>query len=378
MSISVIIPAYNYAHFLPRTLGSVLGQSIDAPVEVIIVDDGSTDDTAKVAASFGNRVRYIYQHNQGHSAARNTGIAHASGEALVFLDADDLILPGALQSQWDTLCARGADMSVCMNTMVDAPQPYSPLRVIGHYPLLKHALPLHLCHANPAPIHAYLVRRGLVQAAGGFDTSLEGCEDYDFWWRCFLAGGQAVCNPHAWVIYRKHTASVSAHIGRQAHYEALCNARVGQDLRLRQDFLPDRRPDAFIAHAAGSLKRATLSLPYDVPLTIGLLDQAASAVRTALRVGAVDAFANRDHARSQDDMQLLRYYALRTLGFMQSFDTVPHSKLKNAHDALTRLLFSGAVPLNFFAAAEDLHKYIFIIPDIAALLDSNGFLCADV
>ena len=106
MSISVIIPAYNYAHFLTQTLHSVLRQDTgDVPVEIIVVDDGSTDATADAAQAFGAQIRYIHQQNQGLSAARNTGMRLAQGRALLFLDADDLLMPGVLASQWAALQA---------------------------------------------------------------------------------------------------------------------------------------------------------------------------------------------------------------------------------------------------------------------------------
>ena len=93
--ISVIIPCYNYGRFLPDAVNSVLGQKKDGlAVEIIVVDDGSTDDTAAVAQRLGSSIQYIYQENQGPSAARNSGIRIARGDYLVFLDADDLLTAG--------------------------------------------------------------------------------------------------------------------------------------------------------------------------------------------------------------------------------------------------------------------------------------------
>src|SRR5262245_20604446 len=92
--VSVIIPCYNHAHYLGEAIESVLAQTVQ-DFEIIVVDDGSTDSTADVAARYP-RVRYVRQNNQGLSAARNTGIKHGLGRFLVFLDADDLLLPGAL------------------------------------------------------------------------------------------------------------------------------------------------------------------------------------------------------------------------------------------------------------------------------------------
>ena len=91
-SISVVIPCCNAAAFLRATIASILGQT-QSVLEVIVVDDGSTDDSASIAESFGPPVRVIRQPNQGESAARNRGIEAAVGEWVAFLDADDLWLP---------------------------------------------------------------------------------------------------------------------------------------------------------------------------------------------------------------------------------------------------------------------------------------------
>ena len=99
--ISVIITCYNHAKYLPEAIESVLAQSYKE-IEIIVVDDGSTDHTRQVCERYPV-VKYIYQHNQGLSAARNTGIDHSSGDYLVFLDADDWFLPGALQTNYSYL-----------------------------------------------------------------------------------------------------------------------------------------------------------------------------------------------------------------------------------------------------------------------------------
>ena len=115
--ISVIIPCYNYGHFLSEAVDSVLGQKRgELTVEIIVVDDGSTDDTAVVAQGLGSSIRYIHQENQGLSEARNTGIRAAKGDFLVFLDADDLLTANTLSSHLNNFAAHPElDASVCLS-----------------------------------------------------------------------------------------------------------------------------------------------------------------------------------------------------------------------------------------------------------------------
>ncbi|MBO8173074.1 MAG: glycosyltransferase [Bacillaceae bacterium] len=96
--VSVIIPTYNRARFIEDAIQSVLNQTYK-DYEIIVVDDGSTDDTKDRVIKFGDKVRYIYQENQGPSAARNTGIRYARGEYIAFLDSDDRFLPDKLRKQ---------------------------------------------------------------------------------------------------------------------------------------------------------------------------------------------------------------------------------------------------------------------------------------
>jgi glycosyltransferase involved in cell wall biosynthesis len=99
-AVSVVIPSYNSAHHISETLESVFSQSY-RPHEIIVVDDGSTDDTRAVLEKYSDRIIYVYQKNAGEPAARNTGIRRASGEFIAFLDADDLWLPNKLTLQMD-------------------------------------------------------------------------------------------------------------------------------------------------------------------------------------------------------------------------------------------------------------------------------------
>jgi glycosyltransferase involved in cell wall biosynthesis len=102
--ISVIIPTYNRGNYIVDTVTSVLNQNVD-DVGIIVVDDGSTDDTRNVLEPYMGNIRYIYQENRGVSAARNRGVKESQGELIAFLDSDDVWSPGKLNAQIDKVCS---------------------------------------------------------------------------------------------------------------------------------------------------------------------------------------------------------------------------------------------------------------------------------
>ena len=117
-SVSVVIPTYNRAELLELTIQSILGQTL-RPLEIIIVDDGSTDNTAEVCARYGPIVRYMCQRNGGVSAARNAGIRAARGEWIAFCDSDDLWVDNKLELQLAAIESTGAGWSVTSFTLID-------------------------------------------------------------------------------------------------------------------------------------------------------------------------------------------------------------------------------------------------------------------
>jgi glycosyltransferase involved in cell wall biosynthesis len=220
--ISVVIPAYNAAAFLPATLASVFAQS-ELPAEVIVVDDGSTDDTAAVARSCGATV--ISVRNGGGSAARNVGTRAAAGEYIAYLDADDIWAPEKLALQLDALesfvqpAFSFTDHLVFDELGVHAGRGglrAHPAfrRTVG--PMLNDATIL-IAADDTRPVlsdmyflpASVLVRRVDVLAVGGFDESLRGSEDYEFFLRLFrLVPAIAVMQPL--LFYRRHPAQVTA------------------------------------------------------------------------------------------------------------------------------------------------------------------------
>ena len=204
--VSVVIPAYNAERWLGRAIDSVLAQS--QPVaEVIVVDDGSTDGTGRVAGGYGIQVRCLWQANAGVAAARNRGIAETGGEWIAFLDADDEWLPHKIQSQLAIL-RRNPSMKWCncnprcigRERQFDGPIPPS-LR-----PELNRDAGVSYFPASLAGLRiqtpGFVVHRSVLAEVGPFDTSLRVAEDRDLWWRIAMRYPRLGYCPR--VCYRVH------------------------------------------------------------------------------------------------------------------------------------------------------------------------------
>ncbi|MCU7871966.1 MAG: glycosyltransferase [Candidatus Thiodiazotropha sp. (ex Lucinoma borealis)] len=180
MLISVVIPSYNRAHTLSRALDSVLTQSY-TPLEVIVVDDGSSDETSVLMKNQYSHCGYIAQPNLGVSSARNLGIEKSQGEWIAFLDSDDCWMPNKLQQQTDAL-VKSPGYRLChteeiwIRNGVRVNQMDKHSKSGGH--IFQRCLPL--CVISPSSV---VLHRSLFDEYGLFDTELQACEDYDLWLR---------------------------------------------------------------------------------------------------------------------------------------------------------------------------------------------------
>lgn len=204
--VAVVIPAHNAAQFLPLTLQS-LQQQTQPPVEVVVVDDGSTDATAAVAAQHGAKV--VQQAQRGPAAARNRGVQATTAPLIAFLDADDWFAPAKLGRQVARLCDLGA-MAVCSDAwMVEGD---SVVRSKNERRVVPTVLTFEkLLQENPVICSTMLLRRQAFDQAGPFDEDpdLIATEDYDLWLR--LARREPIAylaEPLA--FYRVHPHSLSA------------------------------------------------------------------------------------------------------------------------------------------------------------------------
>lgn len=197
--VSVIVPAYNYGRFVGAALESLQAQTL-ANWECIVIDDGSTDDTADVVVRFAKadqRIKLLRQQNRRQAAARNYGLEHASGKYVQFLDADDLLEPRKFEQQVQYL-EQHTDVDIVYNdtrffpserpgellyTMYGENIPWQPgLSGVGREMLAP------LVRRNTVIVCAPLTRTTLIKRVGQFDEQLPPLEDWDFWIRCALAG----------------------------------------------------------------------------------------------------------------------------------------------------------------------------------------------
>ena len=200
MKIGVVIPAYNAAAFLPRCLESVFAQTLK-PKEVIVVDDGSTDNTAALAAELGAKV--ISQANGGISAARNTGIRNASSEWIALVDVDDVWAPTKLERQ--AACIRPETVLVYTGIRI-----FDDNGVRSEQPAVDAVSARKMLrYRNSITPSTALARREMLMRDGGFRKDVGGCEDWEMWVRLRQLGEfEAVTDPLT--DYYVHPSSLSA------------------------------------------------------------------------------------------------------------------------------------------------------------------------
>lgn len=201
--VSVIITCYNHGQYLHEAIDSVINQTW-APIEIIVVDDGSTDNTRSVAERYPT-VCYVYQVNQGLSAARNTGAAHSQGKYVVFLDADDWLYSDGLEANVYQLeenpevafvsgCYRLVDRTnriiETINTSIDG----------EHY--------LRMLESNYIGMHATVMYRRWLFDTYQYDRTLRSCEDYDLYLN-ITRDHPVLHHTHQIAAYRMHTTNMS-------------------------------------------------------------------------------------------------------------------------------------------------------------------------
>ncbi len=202
--VSVVIPTYNYGRFVVDAVESALSQTLP-PLEVIVVDDGSTDDTRARLAVFGDRIRYLFQENGGLSKARNAGIEASRGEWIALLDSDDTWHPEKLEIQLSAL-AKSELASIAM--LVVSPRAQVLPERLPADPPVRQIYFRDVFLSLPFGPSSALIRRECLETVGLFDPKLKSVEDRDMWMRI---GAQY---PVLWVgsecwWYRPHPAQMN-------------------------------------------------------------------------------------------------------------------------------------------------------------------------
>jgi len=214
--VSVVIPTYNRSDYLAQALDSVLVQTF-VPEEVIVVDDGSTDDTPAVLQSYGDRILALRQENSGAAAARNRGIARARGEWVAFLDADDMWEPQALEALVQAIPEYPDAGLITFRGRVVTPAGRRTEKILGTQSPGPDFTSESFLREDSGGVLTPMVRREILMEAGGYDESLRTAHDCDLWLRLTFRT-RMVSLPEPLLLRRVHDENASG--------DQLLNARM--------------------------------------------------------------------------------------------------------------------------------------------------------
>jgi glycosyltransferase involved in cell wall biosynthesis len=250
-SVSVVIPTYNRSGHLKACVESLLAAGVP-DIEVVVADDGSTDDTEEVTRRFGEPVRYVRQQNAGPAAARNRGAAISQGRYLTFLDSDDSWRPGIasrLVAQLDR--HPGVSLAFADTSMGNPVDGYASfigtygaewfhalpartlepgLRQLERWPFLRR-----LSRRNVMFLGSLLVRRETFERVGGFDPALRGAADWEFFMRVVVAEPVAFSEGEPLALYEKHAEGMSTDSDHMEKDFALALEAVARKCELPPD-----------------------------------------------------------------------------------------------------------------------------------------------
>jgi glycosyltransferase involved in cell wall biosynthesis len=277
-TVSVVIPIYNYGRFLREALDSALAQTYP-PLEVIVVDDGSTDDTPQVLAGYGDRIRAIRQDNHGVGAARNTGIAAARGEYIAFLDSDDIWRPGKLESEMARFAADPElGLVHCGAESFDNHGKTISVSLAGLEGWVAADLLSLDREVITTPGSGIVVPKRIAEEVGGFDPRLQPSEDWDFCYRIAVRYRVGFV-PEVFVRYRLHGGGIHLNVPKMENgmlkalekafqssdpaVQALRKHSYGRIHRvLAGCYFQRREPGKFLRHMVKSLSYDPSNLAY--------------------------------------------------------------------------------------------------------------------
>ncbi|HIE11110.1 MAG TPA: glycosyltransferase, partial [Kiritimatiellae bacterium] len=205
--VSVVIPCFQAAEYVGEAIRSALAQTHPS-VEVIVVDDGSTDGTAEVVRRFGKRVKLLQEPHRGAAAARNRGWRMARGGYLQFLDADDLLHPEKIARQLQAAGASRQEIVFCDCRIVSFSGEAVRIPVLRPY---TGGDPVEFLLRSPVLTTSALYPRGLLETAGGFDEELPCAQEFDLNLRIACLGGGLRHVPSELCTWRQRAGSISSH-----------------------------------------------------------------------------------------------------------------------------------------------------------------------
>jgi glycosyltransferase involved in cell wall biosynthesis len=236
--VSVIVPNYNYARYLPGTIDSVLNQTYEN-IEIIVVDDGSKDDSSEVLAGYGSKIKVLFQQNQGVSAARNAGIGESEGEYIAFLDADDEWFPEKVEKQVEKflqneelgLVHAGLENIDDSGNVLSTELNGKEGRVSRNLLLIETVV---LGGGS-----GFMIARKALDKVSGFDTRLSTSADWDFLYHiaCHYSFGFV---PEILLKYRIHSSNMHNNVGlmesdMMASYEKIFSDKNNKDLAIKRN-----------------------------------------------------------------------------------------------------------------------------------------------
>jgi glycosyltransferase involved in cell wall biosynthesis len=250
--VSIVIPTYNRAGVIGDTIENLFQQTY-RNIEVIVVDDGSTDETPAKLASYGSRIRWVTQKNAGPAAARNRGIAMANGEIIAFQDSDDAWHPTKIERQVSLMQRAGESVVGCIcNSVVQLP--HCVVRSFENAPIdppIKEGVWLNVTEVLATRFilfnQAIAIRREVLAKIGGFDESFRLNEDMDLGLRLSLEG--------PWAFIREPLATRQAIVERTLGHEATPIIVRENEARILEGILGMVESDARLGHLRGLMKR---------------------------------------------------------------------------------------------------------------------------
>lgn len=252
--VSVIIPCFNAEKWLKEAIDSVLAQTYPQ-IEIIVIDDGSSDRSLSIIQSYGNQLIWRTQKNQGANRSRNLGFTLASGDYIQYLDADDYLLPEKIARQVECLQSTDADFVYSdwryQHHLADDRVDLDEIQVCGDKSDFLESLLANDRWSNSAPI---LFTRSLVERVS-WDESLTAAQDRDFLFSVMLAGAKCIYLPGCNSIYRTHSGETVSTKSKTRWFEAHCRVMANVERKLNDRGLMSPKYQQALATAYWSLGR---------------------------------------------------------------------------------------------------------------------------